>query len=170
MYSVYRSEGYARTGYWIPGRDGKGGWRRPGDSSAVAAAVVVAHRKWVFENYRILCFLTHVRDLDALLPGNCSQFRCGSLLFSKKWNFSKTSRTTLQKISAISEKKVSSSLLNTLTDLWARAPWALGPWALALGPWALRPSAAVGPGPGPLTRFRATRFQGNAGSNNAIFI
>ena len=27
---------------------------------------------------KILCFLTHVRDLDALLPGNCSQFRCGS--------------------------------------------------------------------------------------------
>ena len=23
-------------------------------------------------NYQILCFLTHVRDLDALLPGNCS--------------------------------------------------------------------------------------------------
>ena len=39
---VYRSEGYARTGYWIPGRDGKGGWRRPGDSSVVAAAAVVA--------------------------------------------------------------------------------------------------------------------------------
>ena len=95
----YRSEGYARTGYWIPGRDGKGGWRRPGDSSAAAAvAVVVAHRKWVFKNYQILCFLTHVRDLDALLPGNCSQFRCGSFLFSKKMDFSKTNLNTLQKI------------------------------------------------------------------------
>ena len=29
-------------------------------------------------------FLPHVRDLDALLPGNCSQFRCGSFWFSKK--------------------------------------------------------------------------------------
>ena len=35
-----RSEGYARTGYWIPGCDGKGGWMRPGDSSAAAAVVV----------------------------------------------------------------------------------------------------------------------------------
>ena len=34
--------------------------------------------------YQILCFLTHVRDLDALLPGSCSKFRCGSFLFSKK--------------------------------------------------------------------------------------
>ena len=31
-----------------------------------------------------LRFLTHMRDLDAMLPGNCSQFRCGSFLFSKK--------------------------------------------------------------------------------------
>ena len=57
-------------------------------------------------------------------------------------DFSKTCLNTLQKISAISEKKVFSSLLNTLTDLWARArpgphgPWAHGPWALRPGPWA----------------------------------
>ena len=31
-----------------------------------------------------LCFRTHMRDLDALLPGNCSQFRCGYFLFSNK--------------------------------------------------------------------------------------
>ena len=36
-----------------------------------------------------LHFLTHMRDLDALLPGNCSQFRCGSFLFSKKLGFLK---------------------------------------------------------------------------------
>ena len=42
--SRHRSEGYARTGYWIPGCDGKGGWMRPGDSSAAAAvAAAVAH-------------------------------------------------------------------------------------------------------------------------------
>ena len=51
-----------------------------------------------------LRFLTHMRDLDALLPGNCSQFRCGSFLFSKNRDFSKTSRNTLQKISEDSEK------------------------------------------------------------------
>ena len=52
---------------------------------------------------QILCFLTHMRDLAALLPGNCSQFRCGSFLFQKNRDFSKTSRNTLQKISANSE-------------------------------------------------------------------
>ena len=31
-----------------------------------------------------LRFLTHMRDLDAILPGNCSQFRCGSFLFFNK--------------------------------------------------------------------------------------
>ena len=59
---------------------------------------------------------------------------------------------------------------------WALGPWALGPSALALEPWALRPSARRGPGPGPwargpgfkATRVRATRFQGNAGSSNAV--
>ncbi len=28
--------------------------------------------KWVFENCQILCFLTHFRDLDAMLPESCS--------------------------------------------------------------------------------------------------
>ena len=36
-----------------------------------------------------LRFLTHMRDLDAILPGNCSQFCCGSFLFSKKRGFLK---------------------------------------------------------------------------------
>ena len=45
--------------------------------------------KCFFANYKILCFLTHVRDLDALLPGNGSQFRCGSFLFSGKLGFLK---------------------------------------------------------------------------------
>ena len=31
-----------------------------------------------------LRFRTHMRDLDALLPGNCSQFRCGSFLLKTK--------------------------------------------------------------------------------------
>ena len=111
--------------------------------------MVVAHRKWVFENYQILCFLTHVRDLAALLPGNCSQFRCGSFSFSKNRDFSKTCLNTLQKISAISEN--SFFLIAKYFD-GSLGPWALGPmgpWAWALGPWALRPSARRGPGPGP---------------------
>ena len=37
-----RSEGYARTGYWIPGCDGKGDWMPPGNSSAAAVAAAVA--------------------------------------------------------------------------------------------------------------------------------
>ena len=43
----------------------------------------------VLTEYQILCFPTHIRDLDAILPPNDSWDRCGSFLFSKNQGFSK---------------------------------------------------------------------------------
>ena len=43
MYSLYRSEGFALTGYDIPGCVEDGAWMLWGNSSVVAAAAAVAH-------------------------------------------------------------------------------------------------------------------------------
>ena len=55
MYAAipYRSEGYARTGYFIPGRDGMGGWSLPGSSSAVVAAGAAAAPRGMFYVFNI---------------------------------------------------------------------------------------------------------------------
>ena len=44
-----------------------------------------------------LHFLTHMRDLDAILAGNRSQSRCGSFLFSRIYGFLKNTEIHFKK-------------------------------------------------------------------------
>ena len=77
---IYRSEGDARTGYFIPGCDGIGGWRSSENSSVVVVAV--APKSGSLVKIGILRFLTHSRDLDVLASRPCREFRYGTFLFS----------------------------------------------------------------------------------------
>ena len=88
---------------------GKGGWRRPGNSSVAAAvaAVVVALRKWVLGNYRFPPFSdTYERSRRATAGKLLAVSLRFFFVFKKNRDFSKTILNTLQKISAVSEKSV----------------------------------------------------------------
>ena len=73
----YRSEGCARTGYFIPVRDGMEAGqvriffrrrrrRRPPQKVL---------KKWLFSKHQILCFVTHSRALNVLAAAYCREFR-----------------------------------------------------------------------------------------------
>ena len=81
-HSTYYIEvrGDARTGYFIPGCDGIGGWRSLENSSVVVVAV--APKSGSLVKIGILRFLTHSRDLDVLASRPCREFRYGTFLFS----------------------------------------------------------------------------------------
>ena len=80
--------GGSRTRYLIPGRDGMG--------AGLGQRILPSPppppsppQKGVITEYQILCFPTHIRDLDAILPPNDSWDRYGSFLFSKNQGISK---------------------------------------------------------------------------------
>ena len=82
-----RSEGCARTGYFIPVRDGMEAgevwnfFRRRRRRRRRPPQKVL--KKWLFSKHQILRFVTHSRALNVLAAAYCREFRRGSFMFSK---------------------------------------------------------------------------------------
>ena len=69
-----RSEGFARTGYLIPGCDGNGAWTQPGNSSAAAVAAVAAAVRPKKGTFSKICPNRHSNKLKVTCLTNNSFF------------------------------------------------------------------------------------------------